>query len=196
LDQLQGHDGPLTTVVMYAKECLLKATKQTPTEEEKKTWTNGVLEKIEIFKKHGEERAKAWFTKMKENLLKCLTLHDNTLIVWALGNEGKTIDNDPFWQNLLSHECILSHTILIHGTRYGRVAKDSNFTTTYLEHSLGKPYQTKVWDREESKYLQDEGTSFSAPLATIDAFIEAQKMSDLMGQIATYSDVKSHLLKK
>jgi hypothetical protein len=196
LGQLQGHDGPLTTVLNYAKECLLKATEQSPTKEEKKTWINGVSEKIEIFKKHAEEQAMARFQKMKENLLKCLTQHDNTLIVWALGNDDKNIDDDPFWQNLLSNECILSHTILIHGSHYGRVAKGSNFTSTYHEHSLGKPYRTKVWDMQESDYIQVEGTSFSTPLATIDAYIEAKKRGDQTGQTPTYADIKSSLLNK
>jgi len=197
LDQLKGHDTPLTVLLCYAKECLLTATKQASTQEEKNTWASGVSEKIEIFKKHGEEQARVRFTEMKINLLECLTQHDNTLIVWALGNDGENIDNDPFWQDLLSHECILSHTLLIHGvTSFGKVARSSNFTSTYLKHSLGKPYRARIWGIEESSYIIDEGTSFSAPLATIDAFIEAKKIVDQTGQIPSYADIKSNLLNK
>lgn len=199
LEQLPQDDNPLSSLLNYAKTCLLnvKATeKSTRREEDKDSYSLGVSEKIDYFKKHAEARAKLRFEEMKAALLKILRQHDNTLIVWALGNDGECVDTDPFWQELLDDELILSHTILVHGLQTnGRKDMNSNFTKLYSEHALGKPYNTQVWDIQKSRYIQTYGTSFSAPLTTIDAFIEAKKVLDQTGQNPFYSDVKRTLLR-
>jgi hypothetical protein len=132
----------------------------------------------------------------KASLHTALEKHDNTLILWALGNDGTCIDTNPFWQGMLSDGLILSHTIVVHGLCNGQREPESNFTNIYNEHTLGRPYQTAAWDAEESRYVQLCGTSFSAPLATIDAFTKAKEVLDQTGKIPSYADVKKALLMK
>jgi hypothetical protein len=198
LEQLSQNDNPLSDLLSHAKMSLLKAAeKPTRIEEDKDIYISSISEKIESFKKYAEKRAKLRFNEMKTELLESLRQHDNTLIVWALGNDGECIDEDPFWQGLLSDELILSHTILVHGLHInGRKDVNSNFTKFYSEHTLGKPYRTEVWDVQKSRYLQESGTSLSAPLATIDAFTKAKEMLDQAGQTPFYTDVKRTLLRK
>jgi hypothetical protein len=198
LAQLPSDDNPLSVILNHTKTCLLQAKEQPERIAERKgSYVSGVAEKIENFKNHAEERAKLKFQEMKEDLLKSLNRHDNTLIVWALGNEGECIDADPFWQGLLSDEIILSHTLLVYGVQgHGQKNANSNFTRLYQEHALGKPYNSQVWNAEKSRYVQDSGTSFSAPLATIDAFTKAKDILDRTGQTPFYADVKRALLVK
>jgi len=196
--QLPQNDNPLSDLLNFAKMCLLKAAvKPTRIEEDKDIYISEVSEKIENFKKYAEEKAKLRFEEIKAELLKSLRQHDNTLIVWALGNDGECIDTDPFWQGLLGDEFILSHTILVHGLHInGQKDIDSNFTYVYSKHALGKPYRTQVWNTQKSCYIQECGTSLSAPLATIDAFIKAKEMLNQTGQTPFYADVKRTLLIK
>lgn len=198
LEQIPQNDSPLFVLLNYAKTSLLKAAEQpAQIKGDKDVYYSGISEKIENYKKQAKEKAKLRFEEMKTELLNSLRQHDNTLIVWALGNDGECIDTDPFWQGLLSDELILSHSILVHGLqRNGRKDRDSNFTEVYSEHALGKPYHAQVWNTKESCYIQDCGTSFSAPLATIDAFIKAKEMFNQTAQTPFYADVKRTLLTK
>ncbi|MEI8295558.1 MAG: hypothetical protein WCG04_03425 [Alphaproteobacteria bacterium] len=195
LAEMQGHITPstdlLNSLFVYAKEFLLKAIKGL-TEEDQKIWSSGFSERLDEFKKHGEEESKKKFTEMKNNIIKSLAQHDNTLIVWALGNEGKNIDDDPFWQELLGDDQgIINHTLLVYGTVYGRKHVESNFTIRYQKHALGRPFTTLAWNMDKSRYTPHHGTSFSAPLATMAVFIEAQQTPN-----PSYSAIKESLLKK
>jgi len=155
---------------------------------------------MEDFKKHAETKSWEHFNHMQASVLESIAVHDNTLIVWALGNEGENCDNSSFWQELLGNETILQHSVLVYGQDSSlnrRVHRDSNYTNKHVDHALGKPFRTLVWDQASRRYVVDSGTSFSAPLATIDAFNVAQKiLSSETGQAPLYSGVKSILVKK
>lgn len=198
LRQLPQDGNPVSELLSHAKESLLKAAEHpNRIEEDRDSYISGISEKIETFKKYAEEKAKLRFNEMKTELLESLRQHDNTLIVWALGNDGECIDTNPFWKGVLGDELILSHTILVHGLQInGRKDVGSNFTKFYSDHTLGKPYRTEVWNAEKSRYVYESGTSFSAPLVTMDAFIKAKEMLDQTGQTPVYADVKRALLMK
>ena len=198
LEQLGQNDNPLSVLLNHAKTCLLNAAKQpTLLKESKDIYSTEVSDKIEGFKEYAEEQAKLRFEEMKVELCEILQQHNNTLIVWALGNDGLCIDTDPFWQGLLNEELVLSHTVLVHGLQSnGRKNVESNYTRVYLDHAIGKPYQTQVWNYQKSRYIQDRGTSFSAPLATTDVFIKAKEMINQTSQTPCYADVKRALLMK
>ena len=198
LRQLPSDTSPLSSLLNYARTCLLTLAKSPTLQEEKRDGYIATLsQKIMDFKTFADEQSKTNFGQMKKDLLCALEKHPNTLIVWALGNEGECIDSDPFWQELLPDERILSHTLLVHGLDVdAQKHRDSNFTHTYAAHTLGKPYTARVWSNEESLYLLASGTSFSAPLVTIDAFLMAQDMWRKTGSPPLYTDVKQALLKK
>lgn len=197
LTQLPGNN-PLSDLLSYAKECLLSTEKQSELRvQNRDAYLMGLHEKIETFRNYANSRARLKFEEMKATLQAILLKHDNTLIMWALGNEGECIDSNPFWQGLLPDQLILSHTILVYGLQNnGKKHFDSNYTIAYNNHALGKPYDVQVWDTETSRYEKDSGTSFSAPLATIDAFLRAKEILNQTSKTPSYSDVKHALLRK
>lgn len=198
LAQLPVNDDPLFVLLNQAKTCLIKAQEQPEALEDKRDiYILSIEEKIDAFKKYAQEKTKSKFYEMKSSLIQCLEKHDNTLIVWAIGNDEECIDEDPFWQGLLEEEIILNHSVLVQGVQAnGRKNVYSNFTYIYSDHCLGKPYNCLVWSVQKSRYVQEAGTSFSASLVTIDAFLKAKELFDQTGETPIYRDVKCVLLMK
>lgn len=189
-------DNVCSVVLTYAKSCLMEARQQPDLLDERRDhYQSGFAEKINSYKKYAQERATVKFDEMKEDVLQCLTKHDNTLIVWALGNDGECIDQDPFWHGVLSEKNILDHTLLVQGNqRSGRKSVESNFTVSFKDHCVGKPYRCPVWSAPNSCYLLKSGTSFSAPLVTIDGFLKAKEILTQTGEMPRYDALKRALL--
>lgn len=190
-------DDPFSFPLTYAKTCLIEARQHPALLAEKQDhYLSGFVEKIDSFKEHVHKRATLKFISMKDNLLQCLKKHDNTLIVWALGNDGECIDQDPFWHGVLDVPTIPDHTLLVQGNQpSGRKSVESNFTAVFKDHCVGKPYRCQVWSSRESRYVQGSGTLFSAPLATIDAYIKAKEILEKTGEMPRYDVVKQILLR-
>ena len=192
-------DNHLTPVIKFAKECLETAQdKPTILQSNKNKWLSEFKKGLDSLKEEGDRKSYESFNQMKKAVLESLKQHDNTLIIWALGNEGRNCDNSPFWQELLKDDLILSHVILVYG-HDALLQKNShinsNYTIKYKNHALAKPYRTFVWDNDRQKYTLFNGTSFSAPLLTIDAFRKAQEIIDKTGKQVFYSTLKEELLK-
>ena len=129
-----------------------------------------------------------------QQLLDALTAFPNTLIVWALGNEGKCIDKDTCLGRYLSMPEILSRVVLVEGNNDNTRHPDSNFTEMFAAHVINRPFMQSVWSPEQMRAVQESGTSFAAPVATADAYKIAKAMMD-KGSSLSYLKIKEQLLK-
>lgn len=119
------------------------------------------------------EAPQAKARKIREQILKDMTelmqVFPNTLIVWALGNDGECIDQNTEWTDYLSQLDVLERTILVEGsTSWGTRSSRSNFTKAFTEHAVKAGYGQNIWDGK--KITRGEATSFSAAAVTAEAY--------------------------
>jgi len=199
LEQLSAcPNGSFSDLMGYAKRNLEIGMEQgAVTREQKFVWKQALTAKINAFSLQIQSRTREKFVAVKDILREAFYQHPNTLLMLALGNEGENIDAESAWQEVLQEESILPHTLLIYGTlgeKSMRRHPHSNFTEIHSAHTLGRPFACRVWDSIEKRYVREMGTSFSAPLATTDAFLEGQKIFQETGRAPLYSEVKAVLL--
>lgn len=181
----------VTGIISVAKGFLESASE--PSEHQKREWNTKLSEMIQASKDQFSQNFRKVFERMKSALLRTLETHDNTLILWALGNEVECIDMDPFWTEILSDECILNHVVLVSGTvgNASNLNIASSYTKNYAAHAVARTLSVPVYHpRQDHLYFKEEGTSFSAPLVTLDAYKIAQGMD-----VPTHQSVKDALLR-
>jgi len=192
-DLQNGHY--LRNLFTYAKRNLeIGMQQKVVTREQKFVWQQGLEVLIKEFSIALSSKERKDFAETKDILREAFREHPNILLVWALGNEGKNIDTHPSYQAILEEPGILDHTLFVYGTVVVDRHRASSFTEAYAAHAVGRPFMTRAWHCGDRMYIRGGGTSFSAPLATIDAFLEGQRIFKETGRVPLYSDVKALLL--